>query len=302
MSLPFPFPILWRVPLDWFFVYCQPPHGTFFLCRAGLFLTDFLRRPERLSGVVAVTEEGTCPWKLNLPAMMAPGAATVLGEYLFCVAMEPGKGGMLYRIDVVQGAREAVFPLLWGADGLIPLSENRLLVRNQIPEAGSPGLYAMDSDGNNAQPIAGDSTWRLERREDRILTVTRTGIDDPRGLHMFAAPSLDELWTAMTVNEAVAFDGERVYHVESQNGEQYLTARCAANGEIQWQTGPLSHPVVNIETGGTILLCGHLGGSQLYRCNDGSLLASLTGSYSHPIDDGDRLYIIGEEALLCARL
>lgn len=337
MSNPFPLPVLWRAPLDWFYIDAQAPHlgdgeitvrcgeriasfnssdgsaiwnlaiqdgagdGSFFLAHAGRYFTDFVRRPERLSGVAAFSAHGAILWKVPLPAIMAPGAGAIVGNHLFCIANEPGAGVRVYRIDLIDGVQEPPLSSSWGANGLVLLSNGTLLVRNQITESGSPGLYTMHRDGRDPQPIASDSTWRLERRAHRILTVTRTTTDKPRRLHMYAEPSLAELWTAGSVNEAVAYDGEHVFHTESQDNQVHLIARHGENGKVRWQTGPLSQAVVRIQAAGPVVLCAHFGGAVLYRSDDGSQIGSVTGSYRHPLYRDDKLYIASEQALLCAR-
>jgi hypothetical protein len=276
--------------------------GTFFLPARDRFITDFRRVPERLSSIAAVGADGAMLWTLDLPSIVGTGVPAAIDDHLFVLAMQAGVGGVLYRIDMVRGARISTAPTPWGADALLPLSGDRFLVRNQLAENGSPGLYTMRLDASEPRPVSPESTWSMIRRGNRILTVSRAGVDLPRSLHMLDAESLSELWTAASANEAADFYEDVVYSMETVEGGESVVARQAESGAANWRTTPQPRQILGLGAGGPRVFGGFLGGTVVVERSTGRLLGEAKGTYSAPVVVGNRLYATGDGALLCASL
>jgi hypothetical protein len=330
----FPLPILWRTQIDWFFSSRHAPcldgnslvmrcgeqavwflssngdilkttllaeragDGTFFYPYQKTYLTDVVRRPERLSSIVAITSGGIHTWRVDLPIIIVPGGSCLAGDTLYVLGMEPGVGSVIYLIEASSGSIMRQAMLKWGASAVIAVKDE-LLIGNQLAGDHGPGLYRTDKQFNEFTVVDKGSVWSLLRRGDLILTVSRSSSSETRLLQIRDAASLEVLWTTQTQNEAIAFLNNEIYHVELGSGFGALVARQVQTGQRLWQSESLAYDIRQIEGGGPVLFCAHMTGAVLYRRRDGYRIGEITGRYGPPTVDGDRLYIGGAQAVLC---
>lgn len=286
----------WRLTLE-----KRAGNGNFFLSYADLYLTDSIRWEDKLSRIMAVCNTGKLAWQLDLPSMIAPNGYCLDRDDLYLLAIQPGLGGVLHQIDARSGELLGTSLLQWGALELVKLGE-RFLVCNQFTDKGNPGLYTMNTKAGDLQSVSGESTWRIKGGENLLLTVTRTVLEEPRWLHMLAAASLNEIWSAPVLNEAFAFDGGEVFAIEREEGKDTLLARKAQSGSELWRSQPLTEEILQIEAGGSLIFCGYKAGTLLIHRTDGHLIGDLKEFLSLPTVAGQRLYLVGEETLFCSSL
>lgn len=138
--------------------------------------------------------------------------------------------------------------------------------------------------------------------EGSVLAVTRAGTDGPRRLHMLAADSLAELWSAPSLNGAAAFSGDDVFGVDRETGKDTLVAREAQTGEVRWRSEPIPREILVIHTGGPLVFCTYDFGVFIFNRADGGLLGDVKCALSPPAVARGSLYMTGESEVFCASL
>jgi outer membrane protein assembly factor BamB len=284
----------WRAPLG-----ARAGEGTYFAAAGDRFVTDVVRRPERLSTLVGVRPDGAQAWRTDLPGRLTPGGAAVHADEVLALGREAGAGQFLYRVGVADGGLRGRHKLPWAATALLPYGAG-LLVANGSDER-APGLYRTAPDGGAPEPVADEPVWRLERAGDVVLTLARPDPAGPRALRVHDADTLAVRWSAPARADVAALCGDTVLAVGAGGPHGELVARDAGTGAERWRAG-LPGDVGRLAVAGPVVLCGHVAGNALYRLGDGAPLGETARSYGAPAVAGDRLYVGSQQAVLCAAL
>jgi hypothetical protein len=275
--------------------------GAFFLRAGTTLLSEFTRPAERLSTLFALGVDGRLLWSSDLPAILMPAAVNT-GESVLVPAIDPSAGSTIRQINVVDGNVVRNRSVPWGAHGVLPV-RGKLLVRNQVVENGAPGVYTLDLDDGVTHPMIKESAWRLEGNNESIMIVTRSSVDSPRRLLILHAEELSTRWECATLaNETAVLDGKSVVTTIIDGGEYYLAALETGSGALQWRTGPLDTPAMQIYASGPLIVTRSRGVNRLYRRADGAPLGMIEGIVGPPVAHNNRLFLCVEEALVCALL
>jgi outer membrane protein assembly factor BamB len=272
--------IRWAAPLGE-----RTGDGTCLVPVADLFVTDVVRRPSRLTSLVAVTRDGSVAWRADLPGQVLRHGVTAISGELFVLGREPGAGQFLYRLDAASGSVADRQRLPWAATALVPLDDGLLLAGGD-----SPGLFRTTLDGGDPQPVSGEPVERLLAAGDHLMTLSGGAV------RMYDPGTLKVRWSAPSGGAVVALSDTAVYAV----ADGALVSWEADTGTERWRSDPLPEEAGRLAVAGGIVLYGHLRGNGFYR--DGSLLGETTESYGAPAADAGRFFAGGQQVVLCADL
>ncbi|MEV6595758.1 PQQ-binding-like beta-propeller repeat protein [Actinoplanes sp. NPDC051346] len=264
--------------------------GTCLVSVGDHFVTDVIRRPQRLSSLIAVRRDGTVAWRVDLPGQVIRGSVAATQGDLLVLGREPGAGQFLYRLDPATGDVRGRHRLPWAATALAPLGDSLLLANGSDDNA--PGLFRTTLDGGDPQAVSDEPVARLIAAGDQLLTLSRGG---DSAVRMHDPATLAVRWSA-PARDVAALDGDAVFAV----ADGALVSWDAGTGTERWRSEPLPEEPGRLAAAGGIVLYGHLRGNGFYRGDDGTLLGETTDSYGAPAAAGGRIYAGGQQMVLCA--
>jgi len=327
MTENFPLPVRWRATLPSFCLVWEPPvpdgdqvvarcgeavvafgadrgdlrwraelgprtgDGTCLVPVGDLFVTDVVRRPERLASLVAVGRDGTVAWRADLPGQVIRGGVAAAAGDLLVLGREPGAGQFLYRLDPGTGELGGRHRLPWAATALTPHGDGLLLANGS--DGSAPGLFRTTLDGGDPQAVSDEPVARLIAAGGQLLTLSRGG---GGAVRMHDPATLSVRWSAPARDEVAALDGDAVFAV----ADGALVSWDAGSGAERWRSEPLPEDAGRLAAAGGIVLYGHLRGNGFYRSDDGTLLGETTESYGAPAASKGRIYAGGRQMVLCA--
>lgn len=333
----FPLNIIWRRNLDWFFsariapLVCQQSvvircgdylvrlatktgeviekflvheragDGTLLLNWKQVLITDFRRRPERLSSLIAFDLKGKLQWRQDLEAIVGRCNASLVNEELVVLGVSPSLGQMLYVLDLDNGELLSSYNLEMGANALIPYKRG-YIARNQTPRIDSYGLYRMDREASQYEPIVQDSVWNLSTENEIILIASC----DVRS-NQFSAEALNwdlnPLWSIPCQNGAICLDDKQVFFIEQEQlGEgSRLVCRVAETADLVWKSSSFIEAIEKIDAAGSYIFCSHMTGIYIFRREDGSQCGNFEGHFASPTKENGKLYFVGSQNVYCVK-
>ena len=268
--------------------------GHFLKVCGDLVLTDRRPDPQHLTQVVGV-RNGQIVLRTDLRCMVAHDAAIVVGGMLFAVGNDPATGDVLVGVELAGGQVQVDVSLASGADALA-LMGDRLVVLNRM---GSPGIYSLQLDGSNPQPIEYRRAHDLSLSAGRLLATLGDENGETRYVQARDLETLQELWTAAAYGPACGLDGDAAVHTEEADGQWTLVLREAGTGKVRWRGEPQAGEMPgSIEFAAGYVLIARTIGITAYRRDDGQFVGHLEMGSTVQLCDG-RLYLGGFRTLMC---
>ena len=263
--------IRWQVPLD-----PRAGDGVAFVSGGETVVTEYRRRPERLSTLVAVRFDGTRAWRGDLGGQVSRNGVVIHGDEVYALAREPARGQVLYRLDLASGAVRAAHDLPWPATSLLA-TDDGFLVANASDDR-APGLYRIAPDGGEHEALLDDPAWWLA-----------PGLAISRHAGTRTLRSLAGSWSTEVDSDVAGTDGNVVVAVRGGA----LVALATRDGAELWRTDPLPAEAARLAIAGPAVLCGHGEGTTLYRTDDGTAIGATADSYGIPVADDNHVYMGG---------
>lgn len=211
------------------------------------------------------------------------------------VGNDPSSGDVLVGVDLASGKVKVDVLLASGANTLAPAGD-RLLVLNRM---GSPGLYSLQLDGRNLQPIEDRRAHDVKVSAGRLLATL--GDKNRETCHVQARDleTLQELWTEAACGPACGLNGDAAAHTEEIDGKWTLVLRDAGTGKVRWRSEPQAGEMPgSVQFAGNYVLITRTIGMTAYRRNDGQIIGQLDLGRVAQLHEG-RLYLGGFRTLMC---
>lgn len=267
--------------------------GHFLKVFGDLVLTDRRPDPSHLTQVVGV-RDGEIVLRADLRSMVADDAAVVVGDMLFAAGNDPASGDVLEGVELAGGEVKVDVSLPSGADALA-LLDDRLVVMNRM---GSPGLYSLQLDGSNPQPIEHRRAHDMRLSAGRLLATLGDENRETRHVQARDVKTLRELWTAAARGPACGLDGDDAVHTEEADGKWTLVLRESGTGELRWRSEPqVGEMPGSIQFAGDYVVFTRTIGMTAYRRNDGRFIGEMELGRVAQLHDG-RLYLGAFQVLM----
>lgn len=280
-----------------FLIHQRAGDGTFLLNQKQVLVTDFTRRPVRLSSLIAFDFEGNLKWCRDLEAIVGRGNVNLIDEKLAVLGVSPNSGQMLYFVDFEDGELLSSHNLDMGANAIIADREG-YLVRNQTPTVNSYGLYRMDREISQYEPILQDPVWNVVVENQLFFIALRDA-----NTNQFSVRVLDEnfnsLWSMPCQSGAISLCNEKIFFIEQEEESHKLACRVTETGDLVWHSSVFREAIERIDIVGSYIFCRHMTGNYIFHWEDGSLKGSFLGNFASPTQRDGRIYLIGSQTAYC---
>jgi hypothetical protein len=326
-----PFSVRWKTKLDWFFsarvaaivdaerVVCRcgdwlvildsedgrvaqrhlvnvrAGDGTFLHLLDGMALTDYRRRPERLTSVAGIDYMSGAAWHHDFAAIVSPSGSCSVPGRLTLIGSKDGSA-MMYSLEAATGNCVLERPLPWGAQELLPFNGG-WLVRSQTPDS-TCGLYWIDHEGESARCILkSKEVWVLMQDQKHVLTLSTPGQQGRDEVCVLDAKTLAKRWSQPCDGRSALLSQGDIYAPLAYDGGVAVTAWSAESGVMRWRSGAMEAPIERIYAAGPWLFVRHPFSTTVVNAEDGSLAAVMPGAYGPPAFDGDGLLLVGNQTV-----
>ena len=283
--------------------------GSFFVGEHDWLAAEIRRRPERLSSVIGLGVDGRRRWRTDLDVQILTYAALVhRARVVFLGSSEAAS--LLFRLEPGNGHVELRRPLPFPGSDVLALGDE-LLIRSQFGEAGRPGLYTVDAEGELCRKVCHEMVWRFVASEhaesgaQRVVTTSQQDLDSPLYLRVWDE-NLEEQWRTPSAYRSAACTADTVFHIDQRDGVEHLVGRELDSGEERWHAelpADAQGEHSRIWAAGPWVGCQRVLGLDLYDAGDGAYLGHAPNGWTPPLIVDDRSYWLGgEEDLVCVDL
>ncbi len=321
----------WAETIDWFFTVDEPPQvlGNTVFARCGkavigverasgsriwtnvideeaasggfaalvgdVLVSDYMRQPENLSNVVAVSSNGMEIWRAELAGIAMPHATCIANECLYFPCMTLGSGNILVCFDQpAKNSTYQTFPLVWGATRLL-YHAGHLLIANPTGAKYGRGLYRVALDGGNPTILDPGGTIELASAGQAVAAISRDS--DSYRLSLYD-DSFDQVWQRPVSALGLAATSEFVFAVT----DGHPVCISPQTGTEHWRAALIDGEVFSITLAGGIAFFSHDWGQHGYRVSDGELVLTMPYGFGPPTYADGAFYCVGNQQIVCDAL